>query len=169
MCGDALAVVQHGKVNALERECTQVRGAAHIGPVGIGTEHLNVKLELAVDGREGQQLTWVQTGPGGVLRVEGYRFVPETVACEAFAGGFTMRATGATHIRPGPRDTREAGEEVLVEERLGVTTIAIGGRAPAGAVAGLPPPLELPASRWGPALTLEGPSGTLNHNSLHAS
>ena len=166
--GEAPAVARQadGETTEAVRQCTHVRGAGHIGAVGATTQHLDMKIDLTVGGGEDDKFTWRQTGPGGALALAGYGFKPETVTCEAFTGGFLMRASGMARFRLSAHDTREAGEEVIVEEHLGSTTIDVGGRAPG--TPGPLPPLELPASRWGPAVRVDGPSGTLNHDSLHA-
>ena len=152
--------------------CTQLHGAAHIGALGPGTQHLDLRLELSVAAPGPQTFTWRETNADGSLRMAGSRFVLEAASCVKQPGGFVFDAQGSALLRLGPRDTRQAAIELLVEEHEGATTIAIGGRPALGAqaapAASLPLSAPAPARGHGAALSAIGPRGRLNRNSLHA-
>jgi len=144
--------------------CEEVKGEGHIGSLEKGTQRFQLRIDLTVGASGPQVLVSRETKAGGGLRVAGYRFQAQSVACETVPGGFVLQATGSSRFRLGPRDVRQGPEQVLVEERDGATTVTI-----ASALSGEGPAvLDLPAGRFGAALGIAGVRGQLNRNSLHA-
>jgi hypothetical protein len=144
--------------------CTEVKGEGHTGPVALLTQRFQMRMDLTVGASGPQVLIWRETKPGGGLRVVGYRFEARSVTCETREDGFTLRASGSAHFRLGPKDIRAGSEEVLVEEHAGATDVTIATAIHEGASA----LLELPAGRFGAAVSIPGVQGQLNRNSLHA-